>query len=92
MIRQKNIALWETHFPLLMVYGKIVFILVQGRLLLVNHFRSQYELIPFGALCNLIPKMHNTSKFWSIEFMDANFFYYTKTTMCMGACVRKLFL
>ena len=30
-----------------------------GRLL-----KSQYELLPFGALCNLIAKMNNTSKFW----------------------------
>ena len=29
-----------------------VFRLAQGRLLLVNYF-SQYELPPFGALCNL---------------------------------------
>ena len=30
-----------------------------GRLL-----KSQYELLPFDALCNLMAKMHNTSKFW----------------------------
>ena len=36
---------------------------------------SQYELPPFGALCNLIAKMHNASKFWSIKFTYANFFY-----------------
>ena len=38
------------------------FIQVQGtfgRLL-----KSQYKLLPFGALCNLIPKKHNTSKLW----------------------------
>ena len=39
--------------------------------------KSQYELLPFGALCNLIAKMHNASKFRSIKFMDANFFYYS---------------
>ena len=43
----------------------------------VKHFKSQYELLPFAASCNLIAKMHNTSKFWSIKFMDANFFYYS---------------
>ena len=26
--------------------------------------KSQYELHPFGALCNLIAKMHNSSKIW----------------------------
>ena len=30
-----------------------------GRLL-----KSRYELLSYGALCNLIAKMHNTSKFW----------------------------
>ena len=31
------------------------FRLVQGRLLLCDRlFKSQYELLPFGALCNLI--------------------------------------
>ena len=40
-----------------------------GRLL-----KSQQELLPFGALCNLIAKMHSTSKFWLIKFMDANLF------------------
>ena len=39
------------------------FRLVQGRLLLVDYL-SHYELLPFGALCNLIAKLHNTSKFW----------------------------
>ena len=39
--------------------------------------KSQYELLPFGALCNLIAKMHNASKCWSIKFMDANFFDYS---------------
>ena len=34
-----------------------VFKLVQGRLLLVD----EYELLPFGALCNLKATMHNTS-------------------------------
>ena len=38
---------------------------------------SQYELLSFGALSNLIAKMYNTSKFWSIRFTDANFFYYS---------------
>ena len=40
---------------------------------------KQYELLPFGALCNLIAKTHTitTSKFWKIKFMDANFFYYS---------------
>ena len=42
-----------------------VFRLVQGRLLLFGRLlKSQYELLPFGALCNLVDKMHNTSKFW----------------------------
>ena len=36
--------------------------------------KSQYELLPFVALCNLIAKMHNASKFWSMKFMDADFF------------------
>ena len=38
--------------------------------------KSQYRLLLFGALCNLIAKMHYASKFWSIKFMDVNFFYY----------------
>ena len=38
--------------------------LVQGRLLLFGKLlKSQYELLPFHALCNLIAKMQNTSKF-----------------------------
>ena len=38
--------------------------LVQGRLLLFGKLlKSQYELLPFRALCNLIAKMQNTSKF-----------------------------
>ena len=42
-----------------------VFRLVQGRLLLFGKLlKSQYEVLPFGALCNLIAKMDNTSKFW----------------------------
>ena len=41
------------------------FKLVQGRLLLFGGLlKSQYELPPLGALCNLIAKMDNTSKFW----------------------------
>ena len=44
-----------------------------GRLL-----KSQYELLPFGTLCNLIAKMHNTSKFWLIKFMDANYSIYDR--------------
>ena len=37
-----------------------VFRLVQGRLLLFGRLhKSQYELLPFGALCNLIAEMHN---------------------------------
>ena len=41
------------------------FRLVQGRLLLFGILlKSQYELLPFGSLCNLIGKMHNTSKVW----------------------------
>ena len=36
--------------------------------------KSQYELFPFGALCNLIAKMHNALKFWSIKFMDCSSF------------------
>ena len=39
--------------------------------------KSQYELLPFGTLCNLIAKMHNTSNFWSIELMNANLLYYS---------------
>ena len=40
------------------------FRLVQGRLLLFDRLlKSQYELLPFGAFCNLIAKVHNTSKF-----------------------------
>ena len=42
-----------------------------------NVLENQYELLPFGALCNLVAKMHNASKFWSVKFMDANFFYYS---------------
>ena len=40
--------------------------LVQGRLLLVDYLKKYYELLYFGALCNLIAKMHTitTSKFW----------------------------
>ena len=39
--------------------------LVQGRLRLLGRLlKSQYELLPFGDLCNFIAKMHNTSKFW----------------------------
>ena len=41
----------------------------------VKLFKNQYELLPFGALCILIAKMHNASKFWSIKFVDANFFF-----------------
>ena len=42
-----------------------VFRLVQGRLLLFcGLLKSQCELLPFGALRNLIAKMHITSKFW----------------------------
>ena len=50
---------------------------VQGRLLWVKQFKSWYELLPFGALVYFLVKMHNTSKFWSIKFIDANFFYYS---------------
>ena len=39
--------------------------------------KSEYELLPFGALCNLIAKMHNASKFWSVKFIDANSFYHS---------------
>ena len=43
----------------------LVFRLVQGRLLLFSRLlKRQYELLPFGALCNLIAKMHRASKFW----------------------------
>ena len=49
----------------------------EGKLLRVKHFKSQYKLLPFVASCNLIAKMYNTSKFWSIKFMDTNFFYYS---------------
>ena len=32
----------------------------------VRLLKKQYELLPFGALCNLIAEMHtiSTSKFW----------------------------
>ena len=43
------------------------FRLVQGRLpvlLFGRLLKIKYELLPFGALCNLIAKMQNTSKFW----------------------------
>ena len=43
-----------------------------GRLL-----KRQYELLPFGAWYNFVAKLHNTSKFWLIRFMDANFFYHS---------------
>ena len=58
--------------------------------------KSQYKLLPFGALCNLRAKMYKASKFWPIKFMDANFFYYSfydrfiQRQPC--ACVRKLFI
>ena len=37
----------------------------KGRLLLLDYLK-QNELLPFGALCNLVAKMHTvtTSKFW----------------------------
>ena len=64
MICQKTWLLWETHFPFLWYRVKLiykVFRLVQGRLPLFGRLlKSQYELLPFGALCNLIVKMHNT--------------------------------
>ena len=42
-----------------------VFRLVQRRLLLFGRLlKSQYNLLPFDALYNLMAKMHNTSKFW----------------------------
>ena len=42
-----------------------VFRLVQGKLLLIGRLlKSRYKLISFGALCNLMAKMHNTSKVW----------------------------
>ena len=42
-----------------------VFRLVQGRLLLFGRLlKSQYEVLPFGAVCYLIAKIPNTSKFW----------------------------
>ena len=45
-----------------------VFRLVQGRLVLFGRLlKSQYELLPFGALCNLIAKMDNTSKFGKLD-------------------------
>ena len=53
-----------SFYPFIIVWSKIeVFRLVQGKLLLVD-LLSQYELLPFSAMCNLIAKMHNTSKFW----------------------------
>ena len=40
------------------------FRLVQGKFLFFGRLlKSQNELLPFGVLCNLIAKMHNTSKF-----------------------------
>ena len=72
-----------------MLYERLIFLLLwyrikfrciykdfrvdQGRLPLVKLLKSLYELLPFGGLCNLIAKMHNTSKFWPIKFMDANY-------------------
>ena len=49
-----------SFYPFISVWSKIeVFRLVQGKLLLVD-LLSQYELLPFSAMCNLIAKMHNT--------------------------------
>ena len=74
-----------------------VFRLVKGRLLLLDYLK-QYQLLPFGALYNLIAKMHaiTTSKFWLMKFMVANFFYYSindrfiqrQLCVCMRACMR----
>ena len=30
--------------------------------------KSQYKLLPFGALCNLIAEMHNASKIYGCLF------------------------
>ena len=48
-------------------------------IIFVRLLKKQYELLSFGALCNLKAKMHTitTSKFWKIKLMDANFFYYS---------------
>ena len=57
MIRQKTWLLWKTHFPFIMAKSKMnlqSFRLVQGRLLLFDLLlKSQYELLPFGTLCDL---------------------------------------
>ena len=59
-----------------------VFRLVQGRLLLSKKLGSQYELLPFGASCDLIAKMYNTSTLWSNKFTVANFFLAHLSTKC----------
>ena len=59
---------------------------------------SQYKLFSLGALCNLKAKTHNASKFWSIKFIDANFFCYFNYDRfihrqpCVCVCFFKLFL
>ena len=68
MICQKTWLLRETHFPFVVIQSKMnkfnkAIRLNQGRLLLLDYLK-QYELLPCGAVCNLIAKMHNTSKFW----------------------------
>ena len=71
------------------------FRLVQRRLLLVNYLKVSTSYFPFVALCNRMAKIYNASKSWSIEFMDANFCYYSifdrfiQRQPC--ACVCKVF-
>ena len=103
MIRQKTWLLCETRIPFIKVSSKMN---VQslwtsprettfGKLL-----KSQNELLPFGALCYLIGKMHNASKFWTIKFVDADFvimyllyiIYDIFVQRQRRACVRRLFL
>ena len=69
MIHQKKKSFFMGRLIFLLLWYRVkiyeVFGLVQGRLLWFGRLlKSQYELLPFGALCSLIPKMHNASKFW----------------------------
>ena len=43
--------------------AKNEFRLFQGRLLWLNYLKT-VQVTSFAALCNLIAKMHYTSKFW----------------------------
>ena len=86
MIRQKHGFYWRLIFLLLWFREKLcciykVFRLVQGGLLWVKHFKSQYKLLPFDAMCNLISKVHDTSKVWSVKFMDPNHSQLSRTRL-----------